>query len=131
MSKEILKKWIAFASADLDAACRLFESPRPTARTYLLVLWHCQQCVEKMLKMVIISKNKELKKIHDLVHLSNLAELKLSQENELFLKDLNEFYLRSRYPDLKYKPLPKPSKNITQKYLNKTKKIFLWLQKQI
>ena len=35
---------------------------------------------------------------------------KLSKQQRGFLKDLNEFYLRSRYPDLIYKPLPKTNK---------------------
>ena len=131
MSKEILKKWFAFAQADLDAAKRLFQSPKPTSWTYLLTLWHCHQTIEKGLKMVIISKGKELLKIHDLPRLSKLAELKLSEKDKTFLEDLNEFYLRPRYPDLLYKPFPKLKRKSTQNYLEKTKKFLLWLQKQI
>lgn len=129
--KEILKKWEIFAKADLDVAQRLFDSPKPTHRTYLLVLWHCHQAIEKMLKRIIIAKEKELLKIHDLLKLVNLSEIDLSEEKKEFLKDLNEFYLRSRYPDLLYKPLPQPNKKFTQKYFNFTKKMFLWLKKQI
>ncbi len=33
--------------------------------------------------------------------------------------------------DLLYKPLPKPNKEFTQKYFNLTKKMFLWLKKQV
>jgi len=130
LMKDILKKWILHAKADLDAAQRLFNSPKPTQWTYLLTLWHCHQTIEKMLKMVMIKKGKELLKIHDLPRLSKLAESTLSEEDKQFLEDLNEFYLRPRYPDLLYKPLPKPERKFTKNYLDKTEKFFLWLQKQ-
>ena len=130
MSKKILEKWIDFASADLDAAKRLFKSPKPTSWTYLLTLWHCHQCIEKMLKMLAIKQGKELLKIHDLPKLSKVANLKLTKEFDLFLKDLNEFYLGSRYPDILYKPYPKTSKALTLEYFSLTKKLTLWLKKQ-
>ena len=60
MEKELLKKWILYAKADLDAARRLFESPKPNNWTYLLVLFHCQQAIEKMLKMLMLKNGKEL-----------------------------------------------------------------------
>ncbi len=128
--KEILKKWILFAKADLDAAKRLFQSPKPTQWTYLLVLWHCHQAIEKALKMVTIEREKELIKTHDLPRLSKIAEIILSEDQKLFLEDLNTFYLRPRYPDIIYEPLPKLNKEFTKNYLAKTDKLFIWLQKQ-
>lgn len=126
--KKILEKWLNYAQADLDAAKRLFNSPRPTSWTYLLVLWHCHQTVEKMLKRIIIKKGKELLKIHDLARLAKLSKIELSEKEKEFLEDLNEFYLRPRYPDLFYKALPKPGKKFTQAYLEKTNKFCLWLK---
>jgi len=128
--KEILKKWILFAKSDLDAARRLFQSPKPTQWTYLLVLWHCHQTIEKALKMIIIKRGKELIKIHDLPRLAKTSEIILSEDQKIFLNNLNTFYLRPRYPDMLYSPLPKPNKKFTEDYLEKTNKLFLWLQKQ-
>ena len=128
--KEILKKWTLYARSDLDAAKRLFNSPHPTNWTYLLVLWHCHQTIEKMLKMLIIRRDKELLKIHDLPRLVELAETELSEDDYDLIKKVNKYYLKSRYPDIIYKPLQKPNKNITKKYLEKTEKLFLWLKKQ-
>ncbi len=128
--KEIIKKWILYANADLDVAQRLFQSPKPNQWTYLLVLWHCHQAIEKMLKMLIVKQGKELLKIHDLLRLTKVSNISLSAEQKEFLEDLNEFYLRSRYPDILYKPLSHPNKNFTKIYLEKTKKLFLWLKKQ-
>lgn len=119
-----------FAEADLDAAKRLFKSPKPMQWTYLLVLWHCHQTIEKALKMVIIKKEKELIKIHDLQYLAEMTEIKFSEDNFVFIKRLNKYYLKPRYPDIIYKPLPKPNKEFTKDYLEKTDKLFIWLQKQ-
>ncbi|MBI4652739.1 HEPN domain-containing protein [Candidatus Kuenenbacteria bacterium] len=129
MNKEILKKWILFAEADLDAAQRLFKSPHPSQWTYLLILWHCHQTIEKALKMIMIKKEKEIFKIHDLLRLIELSEIKFSKEDFKFIKKLNKYYLKSRYPDLIYKPLSNPDKKITKNYLEKTIDLFLWLKK--
>lgn len=126
----ISKSWIQFALSDLDAAKRLFQSPRPTRWTYLLVLWHCHQATEKTLKAVLLEKGKDLLKIHDLPRLAQLAEIPLSTQDKTFLEDMNAFYLRSRYPDLLQPPLSDPMRKTATAYLEKTKQFLLWLQKQ-
>lgn len=126
----IFQKWISFAEADLDAAKRLIESPRPSRWTYLLALWHCHQTIEKSLKAMLVKQEKEILKIHDLPHLSQLVELGLSEEQKSLLEELNTFYLRSRYPDIMYAPLPDPNKTFTKKLFSDTKKLLLWLKKQ-
>lgn len=128
--KLILEKWLLFAQSDLDAAKRLFNSPKPTQWTYLLVLWHCHQTIEKALKMIIIKKDKELLKIHDLPRLSSLAQINLAKPDKILLEELNKFYLRSRYPDLNYKQLSNPNQKITKNLLTKTEKLFLWLKQR-
>ncbi|MBU4331733.1 HEPN domain-containing protein [Patescibacteria group bacterium] len=128
--KLILKKWIEYAGADLDVAQRLFKSPRPTRWTYLLMFWHCHQVVEKMIKMVVVKKGKELLKIHDLPRLHQLADVEFSNQEKKFIDELNKYYLKPRYPDLIYKPLPKISRAQAKDYLQKTKKLFLCLKKQ-
>lgn len=128
IDEQLLKQWILYAQSDLDAAKKLFDAKNPTRWTYLLVLWHCQQAIEKSLKMLIIKGGKELLKIHDLIRLAELTEKKFSSDNFLFLEKLNKFYLRSRYPDLIYKALPNPTRKLTKKFLAKTEKLFLWLK---
>lgn len=130
MTKQILKTWMLYAKSDLDAAKRLFNSPQPNRWTYLLTLWHCHQAIEKMLKMIMLGKGKELIKTHDLLRLTELAEIEFSENDFELVKKLDRFYLKSRYPDLIYKPLSNPDRNFTKEYLEKTNKLFLWLKKQ-
>jgi HEPN domain-containing protein len=130
MNKEIIEKWLEYALADLDVAKRLFVSKKPTQWTYLLILRHCHQAIEKTLKMVGIKHNKEIPKIHDLPRLVHLFEINLKISDKTFIKDLNPFFMQSRYPDLLYPPLSNPDKTLTKKYLDKTDKLILWLKKQ-
>jgi len=122
--------WLQYAMADFDAAERLFQSPKPTRWTYLLVLWHCHQTVEKGLKAVMVGRGQEILKIHDLPRLSHLAKIALDKKKKAFLENLNVYYLQSRYPDLMYPPLPNPDKASTERLLKETKQFFLWLEKQ-
>ncbi|MEK9129846.1 MAG: HEPN domain-containing protein [Patescibacteria group bacterium] len=131
--KELLKRWVLFAKADLDAAQRLFSSPKPTQWTFILILWHCHQTIEKMLKMMIIAKGKELFKIHDLPRLFEQTEINnLPKEYKIFLYQLNKYYLYSRYPDIVYsKPYPQSNKEKAEKYLKLTLECYLWLKKLV
>lgn len=129
MDKKV-RKWIDYARADLDAATRLFRSPGPTNWTYLLVLWHCQQTVEKALKMVLIKQGKDLVQIHDLSRLASLSQLKFNEEQLGLVDSLNKYYLRTRYPDIGYDPLPSLPKEEVEQFLVGTKELFSWIQKQ-
>lgn len=79
---------------------------------------------------MLAKQEKEILKIHDLPHLSQLVGIELSQTQKSLLEELNTFYLRSRYPDIMYAPLPDPNKTFTKKLFSDTKKLFLWLKKQ-
>jgi len=129
--KEILKTWIKYAYIDLDVSKRLLNSPKPNQWTYVLVIWHCHQAIEKMFKMTAIKNNKELLKIHDLIRLYKQAGIKDFPEKYInFLYDLNEYYISPRYPDLSYKkPYPKSDRKKAENYLKLTNNIYQWLEK--
>lgn len=122
--------WFQFAHADLDAAQRLFKSPKPTRWTYLLVLWHCDQTIEKGIKAVMVKNGQEILKVHDLPRLSHLAGLTLNKKQKRSIESLNVFYLQSRYPDILYPPLPDPNRAFTQRLLKETEQFLVWLEQQ-
>ena len=131
MSKKILRIWIEFANVDFDVSKRLLNSPKPNQWTYVLVIWHCHQSIEKMLKMVALKNNKELLRIHDLPRLYKQAGIKDFPENYInFLYDLNEYYISPRYPDLSYKkPYPESDRKKAENYFKLTNNINQWLEK--
>src|SRR3989344_8419488 len=94
--------WLEYASANLDAADRLLKSPHPNSWTFLLAAWHCHQAIEKMLKRIMVAREKEVIKTHDLVRLQELTGTPFSDVQITFIKKLDTFYIRPRYPDFMY-----------------------------
>jgi HEPN domain-containing protein len=121
--KDIAKNWVGFAKEDLKIAKVLFEK-----KYYKGCSWNCHQAIEKILKAIIIQKGKRPRKIHDLVELSKDAKIKLPENLQFFLEELNLYYLPPRYPDIyeQMKKVYRP-KNI-KRVLNLTKTLFLWLE---
>jgi len=124
--EDVTKKWLEFAKNDLRDAEILFEH-----KSYKGCSWHCHQSIEKILKAIIVEQGKRPFKIHDLIKLSEDAKVKLPEELQRFLEELNFHYLPPRYPDI-YKEMKKiyRSKNI-QRVLKLSKILFLWLKNYI
>jgi HEPN domain-containing protein len=129
--KKITKRWLGFAKGDLEGAKTLLKSTK-SDYGYQLSILHCHQALEKILKALIVEKGKEIKKIHDLITLLKDSELDLPKNFEVFIEKLNPHYQPTRYPDIPYKgPILRYNKEIAREYFNKTKEVFLWLEKLI
>lgn len=131
--KEITKKWIDFAEADLDAANILFNGSSSKKRVYQICVLHCHQAVEKILKSYLIEQDIIPPRIHNLLRLKEIIGIKFDEKNTKFLEQLNPHYQPPRYPDLVYKNSIRKiyNKNIAKKYLIDTKNFLLWLKKEI
>jgi HEPN domain-containing protein len=92
----LLLQWMQKAEEDWEAAMLL--SPLPTQAS--TTCFHCQQCIEKLLKAALLSHGAEIPKIHDLGSLS----LRLSQVDSSWQWDpdvlelLTTAAVASRYP---------------------------------
>lgn len=126
--KETTKKWLPFAQADIETATILLSSKTKSRWTNMLILWHCQQAIEKMFKAIIIEKSKELLQIHNLRRLREIAEIELSDDNFKLIIEINQYYSQSRYPDLIYSPMHSPNNLLTLKLFQKTNNLYLWLK---
>jgi HEPN domain-containing protein len=92
-----LKSWIANAEEDLDATKALIRLSKPLLSG---ACFHAQQCAEKYLKALLILKDVDFPKTHDLPTLNTICNeagiftgLDLQQ-----LVDLTEYAVRRRYP---------------------------------
>ncbi len=121
--KELIKEWVKFAENDLKDAEILFDQ-----KSYQNSSWHCHQAIEKILKAIILKQEKRIRKIHDLIELLRETGIKLPEELQSFLEELNLYYLPPRYPDFaeQMKGIYR-SKNI-KKVLKLTKPLFQWLK---
>lgn len=91
-------EWIAKAEGDWEALDILLSRNTPGLRD--AVVFHAQQCVEKLLKARLIQLGQPVDKIHDLAALSRQLEAvddQWSWDNEK-LSDLSAGAVLARYP---------------------------------
>jgi HEPN domain-containing protein len=113
--------WITSAKDDLESAKILIESNR-----LLHGLFFCHLVIEKAIKANVVMQTGEIApRSHNLLYLSEIANLVFNKEDEIFLGILMKYQLQGRYPD--YNPSI-PDKMKVNDYLIKTEKLLLWLQ---
>jgi len=87
--------WIKGSKNDLETAELLIKGKK-----YLEGLFFCHLSVEKALKALVVKKRKELApKSHNLIYLAELAEVKISDDQNQFIVILMKYQLEGRYPD--------------------------------
>jgi len=120
------EEWFRQAAYDLDTAEAMFKSGR-----YIYTVFMCHLSIEKALKGLYAKKfQKDPPKTHDLIYLNKMIELKLPEDIEEFLDDLNDLSVPARYPDKLKNLLKQYKRDKTKKVLNKVKELLLWLTKK-
>ena len=118
------KSWIAFAHRDLEAAKILLNNEYVSN----VVLFHCQQCVEKCLKAILEEHQIQIPKIHSVVRLYGIINEKIELEFAIDEDDLNhidDIYIDTRYPSgLGLLPSGFPSKEEAFEVLNIARNIY-------
>jgi len=123
--KDGAKAWIVFADRDLEAAKGLLENEYVAN----IVLFHCQQCIEKCLKAILEEHGKQVPKIHSVVRLYRIInetaegiEIRID-EDELNIVD--DIYIDTRYPSgLGLLPSGFPTKEVATEVLEIAKRIY-------
>lgn len=119
-----IEYWIEGAKNDLEAAELLIKNGK-----FLHGLFFCHLAIEKAIKAFVVKETREVPpRSHNLIYLSEKANLLLVEENSVFIGVLMKYQLEGRYPD--YQP-ELPSNEITNDYLLKTQKLLLWLENQL
>lgn len=128
--KEVTKKWIEFARADLEAAEVQLQHGAKRGSAYQIAVFHCHQAVEKILKAHLVEQDKEIKKIHDLTVLRVTTGLTIPEKLVRHIDELQPHYLIPRYPDLPF--IPKfaftYNRENAEKIFLKTKELFVWIE---
>ena len=125
--KKDIHYWIGIARYDLITASALLKT-----RRYVYVLFMCQQCLEKILKaMVILETKKFPPRIHNLIRLAEAAGIGRDKIDFEFLDKLSFYYIESRYPDEHMRLYKQVTKRLTESYYNNTRGIYRWLERQL
>jgi len=126
--KEITKSWYRFAQNDLAAAKKLLDDESLGH----MVLFHCQQSIEKIIKAHLEESEIEIPKIHNLIRLNNLLPSDFRTQDESFmeiLEELNSVYIDSRYPgDLGLLPSGYPTQKKVNSIFEKTILLFRFFE---
>ncbi len=96
---------------------------------YLECLFFCHLSLELYLKSIVVLSTKQPPPfIHDLRRLAEIAGLPLDQEVVVGLEQVNDFNIRARYDDYKRRMYKQATKPFTQRQLETTTSIVLWLK---
>lgn len=122
--KKATENWLLSAEYDLKTASTLLKNKR-----YIYVVFMCHLGLEKTLKAILSEKLKELPPYtHNLNRLLELGNIVLPERYQAFVSSINLQSVPTRYPE-DFKRLAKEfDKNIAEKYLAQTKRIYKWLK---
>jgi len=116
--------WINGADEDIVTADLLIREKRT-----LHGLFFCHLVIEKAIKAQVVQKIVDVApRTHNLIYLSEKAELEFDDSTLIFLGILMKYQLQGRYPD--YNPVL-PDQLKVNEYLNKTKEILQWLKMKL
>ena len=119
-----IEYWKRGALDSLESAMILIERNR-----LLHGLFFCHLVIEKIIKAHVVKRTEEMApRSHNLIYLSEKADLVFNEDDEIFLGILMKYQLQGRYPD--YNPVV-PDKSKVIDYLSKTKKLLIWLQEKL
>jgi len=125
--KGLVKYWTKTADHDYDTMLALYRSKR-----YSACLFFGHIVLEKILKALVVQETgKQTPFTHDLVRLHELADLKLPEVVVDFLDQVNEFNMRTRYPEYKFDFYKKCTPQFTKKYYTKITKLYQELCQKI
>jgi HEPN domain-containing protein len=94
MSKDH-KEWILQAEYDMETADIMFNAGR-----YFYAVFMCHLAIEKALKGIFLLKTGEIPpKTHNLIFLLSKTTIKPNEDIGIFITELNEANITTRYPD--------------------------------
>jgi HEPN domain-containing protein len=125
---KIVGHWVERAQYDMETAKAMLECHR-----YLYVAYMCQQAIEKIIKAIIAQQGKENLPIHNLVRLSEIAQIRdeLADDRLNFLAGLTPYHIEARYGDYKESLSEIINGDTAKELYNKTRVFFQWLYLKI
>lgn len=113
--EQTMEYWRKTAKHDYDTMLILFKSKR-----YSDCLFFGHIVLEKILKALAVkNKQKHPPYTHNLLFLIKTAAIDLNANDQNLLDSVNDFNIRTRYPDEKLLFYKKATKSYTEKYLKK------------
>jgi len=118
------ENWLAQVEYDVVTAEHMLRAGR-----YIYVIFMCHLAMEKALKAVVSEATQKLPpRTHDLLALVQRASLTPSQEHLLFLSEINDASVVTRYPDDLWELVSQYPEPVAREYLDKAKGVIAWIR---
>lgn len=118
--------WVKIARYDLKTAEAMLKTGR-----YMYVLFMCQQTLEKLLKGLYVIRKKQFPpRIHNLLRLGELTNLKWDETIGPVIEELNRYYLESRYPYEVSQLGRQVDRRKALEMLNQTRRLWRWIRRE-
>ena len=124
--EELINFWFESAENDLDTMRLLYKNKK---NTWSLFIGHL--VVEKLLKGLIIRNNSDVlivPKIHNLILLSQKANLVVPNKIKEKIQVINTFNISARYDDYKKTFEEKCTDSYTKNQINNIEEVVKWLK---
>ncbi len=116
--------WRDGATEDWQVARELIQRRRPRQGLFFAHL-----ALEKVLKAHVCRNTQDLApRVHNLVRLSELAELRLDEKQIDALAEMNAFNIEGRYPEML---APEPSVEEARSYIRRAREVYIWLIRKL
>ncbi len=77
------------------------------------------------------NNNQFPRKTHNLIRLARNTDIILTEDQEVFLDEVNDFNLEARYPQFKSEFYRKCNREFAENYFRKIKEMMEWLKSHI
>ena len=122
--EKISNYWLESSQEDFETMLIMYQSKR-----YSWALFVGHLALEKLLKGFYVKKHKKNAPfIHNLYRLAELNEFEVSEEMTDWLFTVTSFNLNARYEDYKKSFYKKCTLDFTNEWIEKIKKIRLWIK---
>ena len=120
-----IEYWISSAEHDLETAESLFAAGK-----YDWCLFVGHLVLEKALKALYVKDNANRLplKTHNLVKLAEKTTLPLNMDKKVFLDEVNDFNIETRYPEYKQEFYKICTREYAEKYFEKIKEQYRWIK---
>jgi len=125
--KDRIQYWIDLSEYDLETAQVMLDGKR-----FLYVGFMCHQVIEKMLKAYYVFINNDNPPyIHNLGYLAEKSGIyiNMTEEQKDFMDFLEPLNVEARYPKYKEKIMQSLNYDSCKDILQKTKELYLWINK--
>ncbi|GHT44762.1 DNA-binding protein [Bacteroidia bacterium] len=127
--EEQIQYWVDLSDYDMETAEAMFRE-----RRFLYVGFMCHQVVEKIFKAFYTKLKEETPPfVHKLTYLAThggFYEL-LSEEQRLFIEDLEPLNIETRYPEYKERLLRRLTEPYCAELIINTKALLQWTKEQL